>query len=113
MPGAALLHDAGCLPALLHAGSLSALLLCSDLLQIVLFSLLLGDTKPPKKLTKNPTVGTVVSVVTVVMVGMVEAFGPNIYRVLAHVRPSAAPVVRYLLCLSTCAPGVGAHGGSR
>ena len=56
------------------------------------FSLLLGDTKPPKKLTKNLTVG------------MVEAFDPNIYSVLAHVRPSAAPVVRYLLCLSTCAP---------
>ena len=77
------------------------------------FSLLLGDTKPPKKLTKNPTVVTVVSVTTVVTVVMVEAFDPNIYSVLAHVRPSAAPVVRYLLCLSTCAPGVGAHGGSR
>ena len=62
------------------------------------FSLLLGDTKPPKKLTKNLTVGMVATV------GMVEAFDPNIYSVLAHVRPSAAPVVRYLLCLSTCAP---------
>ena len=74
------------------------------------FSLLLGATKPPKKLTKNPTVSTVA---TVVSVGMAEAFDPNIYSVLAHVHPSAAPVVRYLLCLSTCAPGVGAHGGSR
>ena len=68
------------------------------------FSLLLGDTKPPKKLTKNLTVAMVGMVATVGMVGMVEAFGPNIYSVLAHVRPSAAPVVRYLLCLSTCAP---------
>ena len=60
------------------------------------------------------TVGTVGTVVTVVSVGMAEAFDPNIYNyVLAHVHPSAAPVVRYLLCLSTCAPGVGAHGGSR
>ena len=61
-------------------------------------------------------VGMVATVATVGMVGtvgMVEAFDPNIYSVLAHVRPSAAPVVRYLLCLSTCAPGVGAHGGSR
>ena len=72
--------------------------------------MLLGATKPPKKLTKNLTVGMVAMAATV---GMVEAFDPNIYSVLAHVRPSAAPVVRYLLCLSTCAPGVGAHGGSR
>ena len=34
------------------------------------FSLLLGDTKPPKKLTKNLTVVTVVMVATVGMVGM-------------------------------------------
>ena len=77
------------------------------------FSLLLGATKPPKKLIKNPTVGTVTTVVTVTTVGIAEAFDPNIYSVLAHAHPSAAPVVRYLLCLSTCAPGVGAHGGSR
>ena len=46
--------------------------------------MLLGDTKPPKKLTKNPTVTmvvTVLSVTTVVMVGRVEAFDPNIYSV--------------------------------
>ena len=42
--------------------------------------MLLGATKPPKKLTKNPTVTTVVtvlSVTTVVMVGMAEAFDSN------------------------------------
>ena len=59
------------------------------------------------------TVGTVVTVVTVGMVGTVGIRNPKIYSVFAHVHPSAAPVVRYLLCLSTRAPGVGAHGGSR
>ncbi len=47
------------------------------------------------------------------MVEMAEAFGFFIYSVSAHVRPSAAPGERSLLCLSTCAPGVSAHGGSR
>ena len=45
------------------------------------FSLLLGDTKPPKKLTKNLTVGMVAMEGMVATVGMVEAFDPNIYSV--------------------------------
>ena len=108
----------------------------------MIFSLLLGATKPSKKLTKNPTVvavgtvGMVCSMGMVCSVGVVATFEPNIFSVFAHVRPSAAPVARYLLCLSTCAPsdsdpwwpgsghcphfwsnfqhfGVGAHGVSR
>ena len=45
------------------------------------FSLLSGDTKPPKILTKNSTVTTVQTVAMVGVVGMVEAFDPNIYSV--------------------------------
>ena len=41
----------------------------------------LGATKPSKKLTKNPTVGTVVTVGTVGMVGTVGIRNPNIYSV--------------------------------
>ena len=61
---------------MLGASSLcSALLHCSDLLQIIVFSLLLGDTPTREKLTQMGTVRTVGTV------GMVETFEPIIYNV--------------------------------